>query len=330
MVKRISTFILSLVLLFSAICSAEATDVFGEGLTVYASKEEQETVCEALNGRVPISVTPVYYYILYDSDTGNGYKNGDEIVLSKTPRPGTFIYSVTLKDYAAPVDGTVYIYSRAMTVVESKNGQMTAGIISCTRSAEDNPNYLADSTNYADFAEDIRILSGRDEIIDPKYVRLVAIPNVGECFYIKDSTDEFFYYLSGYLGEIDITHGARIMRVGEDLERAAGEVKEYLERERKIQAGEIESGGSSSSDVETAAVEFHPATGDASDIEAYLGVKIDSFKTHFPEAFKAPVIWPYFVAGGAAIVAAAAVAVVLIVKKRRARASGEAPAEPAV
>ena len=330
MVKRISTFILSLVLLFSAICSAEATDVFGEGLTVYASKEEQETVCEALNGRVPISVTPVYYYILYDSDTGNGYKNGDEIVLSKTPRPGTFIYSVTLKDYAAPVDGTVYIYSRAMTVVESKNGQMTAGIISCTRSAEDNPNYLADSTNYADFAEDIRILSGRDEIIDPKYVRLVAIPNVGECFYIKDSTDEFFYYLSGYLGEIDITHGARILRVGEDLERAAGEVKEYLERERKIQAGEIESGGSSSSDVETAAVEFHPATGDASDIEAYLGVKIDSFKTHFPEAFKAPVIWPYFVAGGAAIVAAAAVAVVLIVKKRRARASGEAPAEPAV
>ena len=328
MVKRISTFILSLVLLFSAICSAEATDVFGEGLTVYASKEEQETVCEALNGRVPISVTPVYYYILYDSDTGNGYKNGDEIVLSKTPRPGTFIYSVTLKDYAAPVDGTDYIYSRAMTVVESNNGQMTAGIISCTRSAEDNPNYLADSTNYADFAEDIRILSGRDEIIDPKYVRLVAIPNVGECFYIKDSTDEFFYYLSGYLGEFDITHGARIMRVGEDLERAAGEVKEYLARQKNDPKGEA--GGSSSLDVEPAVVEFHPPTGDTSDIEAYLGVKIDSFKTHFPEAFKAPVVWPYFVAGGAAIVAAAAVAVVLIVKKRRARASGEAPAEPAV
>ena len=218
------------------------------------SKEEQETVCEALNGRVPISVTPVYYYILYDSDTGNGYKNGDEIVLSKTPRPGTFIYSVTLKDYAAPVDGTVYIYSRAMTVVESKNGQMTAGIISCTRSAEDNPNYLADSTNYADFAEDIRILSGRDEIIDPKYVRLVAIPNVGECFYIKDSTDEFFYYLSGYLGEFDITHGARIMRVGEDLERAAGEVKEYLARQKNDPKGEA--GGSSSLDVEPAVVEF--------------------------------------------------------------------------
>jgi hypothetical protein len=48
MVKRISTFILSLVLLFSAICSAEATDVFGEGLTVYASKEEQETVASTL------------------------------------------------------------------------------------------------------------------------------------------------------------------------------------------------------------------------------------------------------------------------------------------
>ncbi|MBQ3894267.1 MAG: hypothetical protein II739_02975, partial [Clostridia bacterium] len=58
-------------------------------------------------------------------------------------------------------------------------------------------------------------------------------------------------------------------------------------------------------------------------------IDLAGLSTHFPEAFKAPVVWPYFVAGGAAVAAAAAVAVILIAKKRRNRAAGEMPADAA-
>jgi hypothetical protein len=297
-------------------------------LTVYASKEEQEAVFNVLpdelrDSAIPGSVTPLYYYIIYDESKNEGYRNGDAIVLSKvSPYVNEYTYVVSMKDISY-FDKT---WNSGIVECTVKNGVITARGPLLGETAE-----YGISMHYADFAEDIRVLAGREEMIDPQYVRLVRVYNFGYCFYINDGVDEFFYvfYSVNWTGDIDLAHGARILRVGEDLERAAGEVKEHLERERKIQAGEIESGGASSPDVETAVVEFHPATGDASDIEAYLGVKIDSFKTHFPEAFKAPVVWPYFVAGGVAIVAAAAVAVVLIVKKRRARASGEAPAEAA-
>ena len=294
--------------------------------SVYASPEEQEAILNALpaelrEAAIPGAVTPQYFCYIYNAVTDEGYRKGDEIVLSRVCGAG-YSYVVSMENLSYHNK----MLNSAIVECTVKNGVIKVGIISWDGEQERKV-----TVNYADYAEDIRVLAGRDEIIDPRYVRLVHVYSVGRCFYINDGTDEFFYRFDDlWSGTIDVTHGARILRVGEDLERAAGEVKEYLERERKIQAGEIESGGSSSSDVETAAVEFHPATGDASDIEAYLGVKIDSFKTHFPEAFKAPVVWPYFVAGGAAVAVAAAVAVILIAKKRRNRAAGEAPAEPAV
>ena len=300
-----------------------------KSLTVYASREEQEAVFNALpdelrNSAIPGSVTPLYFYFIYNESKDEGYRNGDKIILSKvSPYVKDYTYVVSMKDISY-FDKT---WHSGMVECTVKNGVITAHGPYLGETSE-----YGISMHYADFAEDIRVLAGRDVIIDPQFVRLVRVYNFGYCFYINDGVDEFFYrlYSVHWTGDINLDHGTGILRVGEDLERAAREVKEYLERERKIQAGEIESGGSSSLDVEPAVVEFHPATGDTSDIEAYLGVKIDSFKTHFPEAFKAPVVWPYFVAGGAAIVAAAAVAVVLIVKKRRNRAAGEATAEPAV
>ncbi|MBR6427656.1 MAG: hypothetical protein IKS28_07515 [Clostridia bacterium] len=310
---------------------------FGEETvcTVYASNNEQDAFMDAVEKLmpemgfsecvIPGSVTPEYYYSLYDSKTDKGYKAGDEIVLSKTypNRKQLYSYIGSLKE----IEFQDKRWSGGFIEVHFQNG-LAIDAHPVLSPYEEDGNMI--SLNYADFAEDIRVLTGREEIVDPQYVRLVSVFNVGVCFYINDGADEFFYRCYSDFGNTDVTHGTRIIRAGEDLERAAREVKEYLERERKIQAGEIESGGSSSLDVEPAVVEFHPATGDTSDIEAYLGVKIDSFKTHFPEAFKAPVIWPYFVAGGAAVAVAAAVAVILIAKKRRARASGEAPAEPAV
>ena len=325
-------------------CSADSE----QDLTVFASKEEQEAVCEALSPSkracvVSGSVTPIYYISIYDSMRDKGFRNGDKIELSKTGESSdSFVYAVTLHNLTVPREAVAVSYvddipsedvivKSAVSFIEVKHGKMNEYLTTFNIGFEtDYPDSVSVSFNYADFAEDMRVQMERDEVVDAKYVRLVYVESVGYCFYVNDGTDELFYRFSSWVGDTDVTHGTRILRVGEDLERAAREVKEYLERERKIQAGEIESGGSSSSDVETAAVEFHPATGDTSDIEAYLGVKIDSFKTHFPEAFKAPVVWPYFVAGGAAIVAAAAVAVVLIVKKRRNRAAGEMPAEAAV
>ncbi len=309
----------------------QTANVFAEDesvCTVYASPEEQEAILNALpaelrEAAIPGSVTPQYFFYIYKASKDEGYRKGDEIVLSRvSPAGGGYSYVVSMENIS---------YHNKMLDSGAVECQVKNGVIKVIGPWWNEDPELKVTLNYADYAEDIRVLAGRDEIIDPRYVRLVHVISVGWCFYINDGTDEFFYRFDDlWFGTIDVTHGTRILRVGEDLERAAREVKEHLERERKIQAGEIESGGSSSLDVEPAVVEFHPATGDTSDIEAYLGVKIDSFKTHFPEAFKAPVVWPYFVAGGAAVAAAAAVAVVLIVKKRRARASGEAPAEPAV
>lgn len=310
-----------------AILTVEATD--DESVcTVYASAEEQRAFMNAVGDEwtqyiIPGSVTPLYFYTIYNYKTDTGYKAGDAIVLSnKSDTSNSFMYVASMKDITLGND----YWDSGFIDTSVKNGSFSFNM--ATLFPEDYGATM--SMNYADYAEDIRALTGREDIIDPRYVRLVIVENFGYCFYINDGVDEFFYrlYSVQWIGHIDLDHGARILRVGEDLERAAREVKEHLERERKIQAGEIESGGSSSLDVEPAVVEFHPATGDTSDIEAYLGVKIDSFKTHFPEAFKAPVVWPYFVAGGAAV-AAAAVAVILIAKKRRNRAAGEAPAEAA-
>lgn len=329
-----------IILLFSSLCLAlvmvllSATIAFGvngeceKTLTVYASKQEQEAVLDILphverECVVPGSVTPFYYYILYDKETAKGYKCGDAIVLSPVTTDGQHLYAVSLRNLQYM--GRSQPFYSAVLVVELKNGKaIRQGMEGIDTINEEYPDEFM-SLNYADFAEDIRIKSGRSEIIDPRFVRLVNVSYVGTCFYVKDDYDEFFYLIMNTIGDVNVTNGKRIIRVGEELERAVDMIKEFIEKERFVYSNDGD-GGISSEMTETVATEFHPATGDYSNIELYFGVNIDDFKTHFPDAFVKPVIWPYYLSGGIFLFTAAAVVVVLTVIKKK-KKENMAPSE---
>ncbi len=311
--------LVSLLVSVLSVFHAVAADDNEKVYTVYASEEEQMAMMDVLSASanrskytkyvIPGSITPVYYYMLYDKKSGKGYKAGDEIELSKfVPNMGsTCCYLATLRGNITRSDEQ---FNSGMFEFRVKNGVIT---ISGPELISDS--YGSMSYNYADYAEDIRVLSGKDEIIDPQYVRLVHIRNAGLNFYINDGTDEFFYLISYYVGETDITHGNRIIRAGEDLERAVADIKAFIEDESAIQ--EMLTGGSSSGEINAAWPEFNTATGDTTNIEQYLGVKTSNFKTHFPEAFVTkPQIWPFIVIPGV-VTAAAAVVIVLILRKKR-------------
>lgn len=321
--KNKCSFFLSFLVIMIIVISGYFLISFAENgekiLTVYASKEEQEAIMEAIPSAlrdyvIQEEITPVYTFSIYNSAKDVGYKVGDKIELKSSVINGEHMYLVTLKEF------TYYgeHYKSGLIDIGVKNGLVKEHVLQC------HPEVNI-GVNYSVMAEDIRIKSGKTELIDPQFVRLVHIPSAGLCFYINDGEDEFFYQFFWDIGETDITNGKRIIRVGEELERAVDTIKEFIEKERLIS---IRSGvgGTSSGMTETVAAEFHPATGDYSNIELYFGVNIDDFKTHFPDAFVKPVIWPYFLSGGIILFSAAAVVVVLTVIKKK-KKENMAPSE---
>ena len=321
-----------------------------EEYSVYASKEEQGRVFESLKADmgaefvnasvIKESISPLYSYSVLDSDRKASYHSGDSIELKPWKgEDNSFCYIATVtKAFDNKRDGPCGYIN---ILVKNGHAQRT-GVIRCLnddtyRELLEEGNGYEFTANYADVAEDMMRRAGRSSVVEPKYVRLVNVVGIGFCFYANDGADEFFYVLDTSFADVGGTAvGSRIIRAGEELERTAVAAEQQYERIFKESEGTGQQAGEDGgvASVEYGAVKdtvpFCFATGDTADVEKYFGIDLAGLSTHFPEAFKAPLVWPYFVAGGAAIVAAAAVAVILIAKKRRARASGEAPAEPAV
>ncbi len=302
--------------------SAEAANGQEPVCTVYASLEEQKAIINATmpelkESVVSSSVTPVYYYTLYDFSTKKEYKKDERIELSKTANGGdTYYYVASVKDFSFFNEQ----WSGALLFYAVKNGEISVrGPQQMSQLPE-----VEISMNYADYAEHIRVLSGRKEIISPRYVRLVHLSDVGWCFYVNDGIGEFFYLFCSWVGEIDITHGRRIIYAGEELESAAEELKDYLE---SINPDEAEqSGGSDLNQNEDVGYEFYRASAGTPDIEKYFGIKVSNFKTHFPEAFAKPgssklsfipVAVPLFVAAVTVPIG------IIIIKKDRKKGAGK-------
>ena len=294
------------------------------GESVYASAEEQQLVYEMLEKDYPTyarlavkdSIAPVYDFDLL------GYRAEDSIVLR------------------ASKDG-MYRYCMKATADKDK-GFAGTGIISVTISGgkiesagamypgSEYERVLSASPDYADYAEDIRIVLGRDSIIPPQNVRFVCANGIGNCFYINDGRDSVFVSLLNLNVSwadpyhVDFSVGDDcdfvVIRAGEELEsvaKAALQKKEYVDKN-----GESGAGGSGLAFVPDTALAGVRAENfrDVTDIASYLGQDHRSASMVFPNAFapKRPV-WPFFAAGGAVmLLAALAAGAVLLVRKKRA------------
>ena len=104
---RLSFFYMAVIVFSLALAiSAEAANGQEPVCTVYASLEEQKAIINATmpelkESVVSSSVTPVYYYTLYDFSAKKEYKKDERIELSKTANGGdTYYYVASVKDFS--------------------------------------------------------------------------------------------------------------------------------------------------------------------------------------------------------------------------------------
>ena len=317
--KLVVHVILSLVLIlsfFGTLCSsAEELD---ESLTVYASTDEREAVYEALlaanskftgTGIDWETLSPMYYYNMLNFELGN------TIVLDRQSFNGNYNYTVNRN--SVPNGETL----RTIMYFHVENGiakNINSVYIDKETGEKSYGKGVFKSQNYADYAEEIMLLLGRVEIIDPVYVRLVYVEGLGNCFYINDGTDEcFITAYATYEADAPIedrTPTVGVIHVGEELLEAKEAYAEWCDYMAEVQKNGGDGGGEFSYTPETTSDGRYLTS--ITDVEGYFGESY-SLGTHFPEAFRKTNHAAVWIIAGTVAAAGAVTAVTVIVRKKR-------------
>ena len=327
-------FVLVIILSVLLACSINTGAAFDDGLSVYASAEEQRLVAELLKKERPIfegilcedSISPVYSFDIL------GYRAGDAITLEPIEQGAGFYFAKVSSSEDLPYDGPAHAY------IVIKNDHIVSSVIQYPVKDPSFHRVISQSSSYADYSEDIRLALGREQIVPPQNVRMVCCSGIGNCFYISDKEDECFVsllaigdnWVDPYRIDLPVTGDCDfvIIRTGDELEAVAKAVlqkKEYVDKNGG--SGDGGDGAVFVPEVELTGLKAEHFR-DVTDVSSYLGQDYRSASMVFPEAFapKRPV-WPFFAAGGAVVLLGSltAVAVVIVRKKHAQKCADESP-----
>jgi hypothetical protein len=193
------------------------------GVSVYGTKTEQDTVYEtvqqspilvpALNERnltiVRESISPIYVASLYE--------------YAKT---GVF----TIKPHQGGTKGDAIYY---MAKIVTADGAYAGNTLFYIENGIAHPQIyysenLSGSNSYADHAERVQTLTGRESFVPASEVRLVGVEGLATVFYVNDGKTEALVYIDGMNGLFPHGQG-EIVYVGKELKEIADEKLAELE-----------------------------------------------------------------------------------------------------